>query len=77
MKAQKSSKTKKKWLLTGGLGACFFGFGICGIVECGFLKHTGSSTYLWVGLGTLSIVITVLGVVLLIKAGFLEQELKN
>ena len=67
---------KKKWLWTGGLGASLFGFGICAIVECGFLKHSNTDWYIWVSLGTLALVATILGMVLLIKAGLLEKDLK-
>lgn len=65
---------KQKWLVTGGAGALCFGFGICAIVECGFLKHNGAAWTTWAGLGTLSITITMLGLVLLIKAGGMEPK---
>jgi hypothetical protein len=66
---------KKKWLLTGGTGAVLFGFGICAVIECAFLKHNGHSWWLWAGLGTLSLAVLILGVVLLIKAGLMEKEI--
>lgn len=69
--------TKKKWLLTGGSGASLFGFGICAVVECGFLKHSGANWYVWAGLGTFSLVILMSGLVLLIKAGLMEKELNQ
>jgi len=69
---------KKKWLWQGGVGASLFGAGLCGCIESGFLKHQSATPwYEWVGLGTLSLVVTLFGLVLLIKAGHLEKSLKN
>nr|WP_299345437.1 hypothetical protein [Allomuricauda sp.] len=68
---------KRKWLWTGGLRASLFGFGICCLIECGFLKHSEAPWYQWVLLGTLSLIITILGLVFLIKAGLLEEKIKN
>ena len=62
--------------MTGGIGASLFGFGLCAVMECAFLKHDGAPLITWGGLGTLSLLITILGLVLLIKAGNLEKELK-
>ena len=67
---------KWKWLLTGGAGTSLFGLGLCAVVESGFLKHSGAPWWLWVGLGSLSLVITMTGLVLLIKAGIMEKDLK-
>lgn len=68
---------KIKWLRTGGIGACLFGVGICCLIECGFLKHSEAPWYQWVSLGTLSLIVTILGLVFLIKAGFLEEKIKK
>jgi hypothetical protein len=67
---------KNKWLVTGGIGAVLFGFGVCAVIECAFLKHNGYDWYLWAGLGTLSLTVLISGVVLLIKAGLLEKDIK-
>ena len=66
---------RKKWLLTGGAGASLFGFGLCAVVESGFLKHGDSEWWEWVGLGTASLIVTIFGLVLLIKAGLMEKAL--
>ncbi|MFS4415166.1 hypothetical protein [Maribacter sp. 2307ULW6-5] len=68
---------RRKWLYTGGFGALFLGAGICGCVESGFLKHGNGPTWWWVLSGTLSLMATVGGVVLLIKAGAMEKEWKS
>lgn len=66
---------RKKWWLMGGAGASLFGFGLCAVVECGFLKHSGAVWWHWASLGTISLGITILGLVLLIKAGVMEKDL--
>ncbi|MEM1336242.1 MAG: hypothetical protein AAF717_01965 [Bacteroidota bacterium] len=67
-------RKRGKWLWTGGSGASLLCFGLCGAIESGFLKHEGAPWYMWVIAGTFSLCGVVLGVVLLIKAGFLEQD---
>lgn len=59
---------KQQWLVRGGIGASLTGFGICAIVECGFLKHEGALALQWVGLGTLSLIFFIAGICLLIDA---------
>lgn len=68
--------TKKEWLLTGGVGASLFGLGICTTIECAFLKYDGYEWFIWTGLGTFSLFVLILGIVLLIKAGLMETKLK-
>ncbi|NHF60009.1 hypothetical protein FK220_011695 [Flavobacteriaceae bacterium TP-CH-4] len=70
-------KLKKRWLWQGGVGASLFGFGLCAVVESGFLKHSDAPSWKWISLGTLSLCVVLLGLVLLIKAGFLGEQLKN
>ena len=67
---------KKKWLLTGGIGASLFGFGLCGVLESGFLKHGDVAWWIWSSLGTVALSVTILGLVLLIKAGVMEKDYK-
>lgn len=52
----------------GGIGCSLFGFGLCSTVEVAFYKHNGGILWVWVSLGTLSLSLTLLGLVLLIKA---------
>jgi len=70
-------KLKRAWFLYGTFGALLFGCGLCCMIESGFLKHDGALWYEWVIAGTLSLCITMSGVVLLIKAGVLGQKLKK
>lgn len=72
-----NAQLKRKWLLLGGIGASLFGFGICCTVESGFLKHGGAPIWKWVLFGTISLVVLISGLVLLIKAGFVGEQLKQ
>lgn len=65
---------RRKWLITGGIGASLTGFGLCAVAEVGFLKFSGGSWVVWVPLGTLSLCVFILGLVFLIKAGHLEKK---
>ena len=68
---------KQKWLLTGGLGTSLVGFGLAAAIEVGFLKHQGEALAVWVPLGTLALVVFILGIVLMIKAGRFENRAEN
>jgi len=70
-------KLKREWLVKGTLGALLFGFGLCCMVESGFLKHGGTIWYAWVIAGTFSLCSTISGAVLLIQAGILGNKLKR
>lgn len=68
---------RKKWLLSGGAGALLFCGGLCGVVESGFLKHSGAPILQWVAAGTLALVVLMLGMVFLQKAAKLEDEARK
>lgn len=70
-------KLKRRWLLTGGFGAVLVGAGISCAIESGFFKNDGGPMLQWVLAGTGSLSLIILGVVLLIKAAFIEQRLKK
>ena len=70
-------KLRREWFIKGTLGVLLFGFGLCCMIESGFLKHTGAAWYEWITAGTIALCITVSGVVLLITAGVLANELKK
>ncbi len=68
---------RRKWLLTGGIGTSLVGFGLAAAIEVGFLKNQGESMAVWVPLGTLAILVFILGIVLMIKAGRYENRTEN
>ncbi|MFS4468266.1 hypothetical protein [Maribacter sp. 2210JD10-5] len=74
---QEYKRLKRKWLLTGGFGAVSLGAGLSGSIESGFLKYSGADMWIWIGCGTLSLCVLVLGIILLIKAGLLSLKLNE
>lgn len=72
-----SMSLRAKWLLCGGLGALLFGSGLSIAIECSHLKHGDGPFWLWVIGGTTGIGLTLSGVVVLIKAAFLELKMKK
>ena len=68
MENAKKSGTKRKWLIKGGVGSALFGFGLCCLLESGFLKHADSPTIYWVAAGTASLIIVLSGLNILIDA---------
>ncbi len=70
-------KIKREWFIKGTLGALLLGFGLCCMIESGLLKYSGAVWYAWVIAGTVSLCLTVSGVVLLVRAGVLANELKK
>lgn len=64
----KMKSNRFQWLLRGGFGALFSGFGLCVTIESAFLKHAGLELWKWVGLGTLGLILFISGLCLLIDA---------
>ncbi len=71
------NKAKRKWLWSGGVGATLVGLGVSASIESAFLKHQGAELWYWMLLGTLSLSVLISGIILLIKAGHMENSLKN
>jgi len=70
----KNSKLRNRWLLLGGSGATLVGLGLSATIEVAWYKHSGGTTWIWVVLGTLSLSVFMVGLILLIKAGLLEAK---
>ena len=66
-----------RWWLNGALGAFLFGSGLCVVIESGFLKHESVFWAWWVLSGTAGIGLTLSGVVLLIRAGIIHEQLRS
>jgi hypothetical protein len=47
----------RRWLLQAPLGLIFTGFGACLIAEAANLKFEGANTLIWVGYGTMALVV--------------------
>ncbi len=61
-------KVKKQFWVFGALGSLCIGFGLCLLVESGFLKHSDAPDWQWIALGTLSLVIIMSGINFLFKS---------
>ncbi|MGC1515055.1 MAG: hypothetical protein WA810_05715 [Maribacter sp.] len=71
------NKLKRNWLLLGGFGTLLVGTGISLAIESGFLKHEGAVWWQWASAGTGALSLVIVGIILLIKAAFVEQRLKQ
>jgi hypothetical protein len=63
-----TKKAKQQYWLFGGLGSLVLGFGLCLLVESGFMKHSDAATWQWVVLGTLSLILIMSGINFLFKS---------
>ena len=73
----KMNKQKKLWWFNGVVGALLLGSGLSIALECSQLKHNDGDFWLWTLGGTAGIGMVLSGVVLLSRAGIINQELKN
>ncbi len=67
----KQQHAKREYWLFGALGSLVLGFGLCLLVESGFIKHSEAPTWHWIGLGTLSLILIMSGI------NFLFRSFKN
>lgn len=51
-----------KWFIYAPIGLSLFAFGLCLVVELGYLKHQGAAFWTWFGWGTLALIITNAGI---------------
>jgi hypothetical protein len=68
---------RSKWWLNGFFGALLFGSGLSIAIECSHIKHQNGDLWLWVTGGTIGIGLALSGVVLLIRAGIIEEKIKK
>ena len=71
------ARLKKKWLLQGGIGSALTGFGLCCLIESGFLKYQDESPGVWISAGTLSLILTLAGINTLIGALYHKIKLDS
>lgn len=69
-------KAKQQYWLFGGLGSLVLGFGLCLLLESGFLKHSDAPNWKWIGLGTLSLILVMSGINFLFKSFECSLKLK-
>ncbi len=68
---------RKKWWFYGALGAVLLGSGLSLALESSWWKHSSTANWQWIVGGTAGLGLSISGVVLLIKAGILNDELKK
>lgn len=66
--------SKSRWLITGGVGALLTGLGLSLTLEASHWKHANTEFWLWIGGGTLGLILFMSGIILLIKAGHMEKK---
>jgi len=71
------NKHKKEYWTFGALGSLILGFGLCLLVESGFMKHGETQDWQWIGLGTISLVLIMSGINFLFKSFESKLELKK
>lgn len=69
------TKAKRNYWLFGALGSLTLGFGLCLLVESGFIKHSDAPTWQWIVLGTLSLILIMSGINFLFSS--FESKLKQ
>ena len=65
---KKRSSLKRKWLLSGGLGAVGFGSGLSAVIEVAFMRYDGAPFWKWFILGTLSLAVMIAGLNFIVNA---------
>ena len=61
-------QAKRDFWIFGALGSLVLGFGLCLLVESGFIKHSESPEWHWIGLGTLSLILIMSGINFLFRS---------
>ena len=70
-------QAKRDFWLYGALGSLVLGFGLCLLVESGFIKHTEAPAWHWISLGTLSLILIMSGVNFLFRSFEGKLEMKK
>ena len=73
--AQKRLKKRYWWF--GGLGSAVLGFGLCALVESGFLKHDKAEPWQWVVAGTVSLILIMTGLNFMFESFACKLKLKD
>ena len=65
---------KKRYWIFGTFGSLVLGFGLCLLVESGFLKHSDAEDWKWIAQGTFSLILIMSGINFLFRS--FESKLK-
>jgi hypothetical protein len=72
-----NKNVKRDFWLFGALGSLVLGFGLCLLVESGFVKHSNAPSWQWISLGTLSLILIMSGVNFLFRSFEAKLVLKD
>jgi len=72
-----TKKAKRNYWLFGALGSLVLGFGLCLLVESGFIKHSDAPDWHWITLGTLSLILIMSGINFLFQSFKCKLKLKK
>ena len=72
-----NKNVKRDFWLFGALGSLVLGFGLCLLVESGFIKHSDAPMWQWLSLGTLSLILIMSGVNFLFRSFEGKMQLKE
>ena len=61
-------QAKREFWVFGALGSLVLGFGLCLLVESGFIKHSEAPYWHWISLGTLSLILIMSGINFLFRS---------
>ena len=70
-------QAKREFWVFGALGSLVLGFGLCLLVESGYIKHSESPAWHWIGLGTLSLILIMSGINFLFRSFEGKLEMKK
>ena len=70
-------QAKQDFWIYGALGSLVLGFGLCLLVESGFIKHSESPAWQWISLGTLSLILIMSGINFLFRSFEGKLEMKK
>ena len=63
-----SNRNFFRWFIQGTVGILLTGAGISMVVEAGLYKHTHPPLLIWMGAGTLSLIVLMAGLILMIDS---------
>lgn len=70
-------KAKRNYWLYGWVGSLVLGFGLCLLLESGFIKHSKAPLWHWISLGTLSLVLIMSGINFLFRSFEAKLNMKK
>jgi hypothetical protein len=77
MKPETKERLKRKWLTYAIAGLLLCGFGLSLFGEAIIIKASHGDTWVWVGVGTLALVVFNSGLCLVVRAGTIDHKIRE